>query len=278
MGLELGSQLKPDQLGTLGLLMTITPTLREALTRFTLWVDALQEGSQTLFEQNASPAQLIYRVENTHIEAARHDVEYTIANTCNFIRARMGQSWIPVEVTFEHTALVSKRIYEKIFRCPVRFTQSVNSILISHQDLDCAAARPGSWRERAMLPMLDQHLQSLQREVDDQGSFTKQVSAYIFQNLGTTPVNLASAAKALKTSVRTLQRRLELEGANFRDIVQRERQRKIDGLLQDKHQSLLTVAGAAGYSDATALSRAFRKWTGTSPKRAQSKPSQRDEA
>ncbi|MFK3797119.1 AraC family transcriptional regulator [Pseudomonas sp. NPDC088444] len=267
LGLHLGSELTTEQLGTLGVLMTVAPTLKNALESISEWISALQESTQSrLNPAQGGVAELIYRLEAASPDDARQDVEYTLATTCNLIRARMGKSWHPVQVHFEHGPSANLRLYERIFRCPVSFHRSLNRILISEEDLNRQPAREGSWRERAMLPMIEEHLRSFLHGPAEQDSFSKQVSLHVAQSLGNRPVTLVTTAQALKTSVRSLQRRLESENTSFREILQAQRKRKAETLLRGRGQSVLAVAGNSGYADATALSRAFKKWTGKSPR------------
>ena len=75
---------------------------------------------------------------------------------------------------------------------------------------------------------------------------------------------LEEVANALHISTRTLKRRLQEEGQNFRALVdhvlcERAMQMLQEGLLINE------VAFCLGYNDVPNFSRAFRRWTGLSP-------------
>ncbi|MFZ1575243.1 MAG: helix-turn-helix transcriptional regulator [Chromatiaceae bacterium] len=66
---------------------------------------------------------------------------------------------------------------------------------------------------------------------------------------------------------RTLNRRLQAEGTSLRTLLDESRYRIARQLLRDTLFSVEDLAVALGYADATAFSRAFRRWSGTSASR-----------
>jgi AraC-like DNA-binding protein len=76
---------------------------------------------------------------------------------------------------------------------------------------------------------------------------------------------LAEVARTLAVSSRTLQLRLSEEGQSFAglaEIVQRER---ASALLAQSSIPITTIAMRCGFATPAAFSRAFRRWTGTTP-------------
>ena len=76
-------------------------------------------------------------------------------------------------------------------------------------------------------------------------------------------------------SERTLSRRLMEEGATFRGIVDQQRRRLAFRYLSDTTVRPTQIAYLLGYSQPSAFSHAFRRWTGESPAeyRSKSRPS-----
>ena len=72
-------------------------------------------------------------------------------------------------------------------------------------------------------------------------------------------------AKALGISARTLRRHLDAEGETFRGIIDRLRRERADALLA-RGSSVKEVAFALGFSEPSAFSRAYKRWTGKAPK------------
>ncbi len=85
------------------------------------------------------------------------------------------------------------------------------------------------------------------------------------EELLSTGATIGAVAEAMRMSARTLQRRLESEGASFSEIVDGVRGRLARRWLADPRGSLTEVGFALGFSDLAAFSRAFKRWTGKPP-------------
>jgi len=83
--------------------------------------------------------------------------------------------------------------------------------------------------------------------------------AVLAQCLGDQPLLLATVAKRLTTSARTLQRMLDTEGTSWRAEVDAMRRAQACQLLAGG-MSKAQAAVRLGYSDARALRRAVRRW------------------
>jgi AraC-like DNA-binding protein len=81
-------------------------------------------------------------------------------------------------------------------------------------------------------------------------------------------INLA--ASLMGCSVRTLQRRLTQEGTSYSALIDGVRARAATGRLSQGNCDLPALATSLGYSEHAAFSRAFRRWTGTTPARFRS--------
>jgi AraC-like DNA-binding protein len=75
-------------------------------------------------------------------------------------------------------------------------------------------------------------------------------------------------AAELGMSERTLHRRLEGIGAKFADVVDRLRHQLAMKYVNDRQIRLTEVAFLLGYSNQSAFSTAFRRWTGKPPRTA----------
>jgi AraC-like DNA-binding protein len=77
---------------------------------------------------------------------------------------------------------------------------------------------------------------------------------------------LPRIAKNMHMSVRTLKRKLEADGTSYSELLDEERRGKAMLLLRRDDLSIQEIADRLGYSDAANFTRAFRRWTGTTPK------------
>ena len=78
-------------------------------------------------------------------------------------------------------------------------------------------------------------------------------------------LNGAAVAERLGCSERGLQRRLQRSGVSFAALVEQARSQLAARLLADTALSMTDISERLGYSEQSAFSRAFRRWTGSSP-------------
>lgn len=79
--------------------------------------------------------------------------------------------------------------------------------------------------------------------------------------------DMETVARRLNMTTRTLRRKLDGEGINFRDLRQAALQSRALGLLRQSGTPLASIAEAMGYSEPSSFIHAFRRATGDTPAR-----------
>ena len=77
---------------------------------------------------------------------------------------------------------------------------------------------------------------------------------------------MPAVARALGIGVRSLRRRLQEEGASFVDLADETRATLAKQLLAQDDQGIEQAAYELGFADPSAFHRAFRRWTGMTPR------------
>lgn len=70
----------------------------------------------------------------------------------------------------------------------------------------------------------------------------------------------------LRVSRRSLQRQLRQDGLKFETMLQAKLSRRARQLLSEQTMTIAEIAQALGYSDQAHFSRAFKAWTGMTPR------------
>lgn len=99
-------------------------------------------------------------------------------------------------------------------------------------------------------------------------SVTGAVKQYLtrFYEQGQSFPNLQATCKALSLSLPTLHRRLLREGTSFQEIKDELKKDIAIDLLTKEKRPVYEVAERIGFADARSLTRAFKKWTGLTPR------------
>jgi len=97
-------------------------------------------------------------------------------------------------------------------------------------------------------------------------SYTERVRDYLLDGKTSQGDDLEGVARALGLSVRTLRRRLQEEGTNYSAIASAVFVALAKRFLVDEARSVDETAYAMGYSTPSSFHKAFKRWTGTTPK------------
>lgn len=95
--------------------------------------------------------------------------------------------------------------------------------------------------------------------------FRSEVARRMEPMLASGPVRIDAVARALGCSRQTLYRRLKAEDVTFAELLDDLRRRLALRFVREQGLSVKETAWRLGFSDPAAFSRAFKRWTGTSP-------------
>lgn len=263
LGAEAGNRYEAADMGPIGILFSISSSLRIGFERFSRYLSAFATSTDISLIPKDDTLLWSYRIGDPAIWPRRQDAEYAVAATCQMIRDYLGESWRPVAVHFEHAEPPDAHCLGNILKAPVHFGQPTNAVVIRQDHAERVKRREDS----AMVAVLERHIRDLLNAATEQRSVSDSVRAYVAMYIGHAPVTLPAIADALGTPARTLQRQLTREGTSIRALVREERERLALRLLCEGKPKLSALADNLGYSAPTAFSRAFKTWTGRRPKR-----------
>lgn len=187
--------------------------------------------------------------------------EYTLAALVLRTRRRCGVPWTPAWVELGGPGPFSPE-HERVFGVLPQAAASAGlGIRRADWERPCKSADP------ALAELLEAHARAVIEKLPRGGEASRSVADVIARSLEGGEPSLALVARRLGTSARTLQRRLEEEGTTLAAIVRAQRERLAKDQLARRDVSLAELAFLLGFSDQSAFTRAFRRWTGTTPAR-----------
>jgi AraC-like DNA-binding protein len=158
--------------------------------------------------------------------------------------------------------------YERVFGAPVTFESDRNGILIDGAVME---HRVGLL-PRYAFGVLTGHADALLEALNSAKSTRGRVERRLVSILHTGRASMAGIAADIGMSRQTLYRRLKAEGVTYEQVLDELRQRLALQYLSGQAVSVNETAYLVGYSDPAAFSRAFKRWTGRSPRHARSAP------
>lgn len=146
----------------------------------------------------------------------------------------------------------------------------VDGLVFSAED----ASKPFLTANDAMWSVFEPELKTRMADLGLEAGFRDRVRACLMECLASGDCSMASVAKRLAVSTRTLQRRLGDEGTSFQRELTGLREELARHYLTTSHYSSGEISFLLGYDDPNSFIRAFHAWTGLTPERAraQSRP------
>jgi AraC-like DNA-binding protein len=259
LSLLLGERTDPSSLGIAGFMLRAAPDVGTALRGLVSYLDLHDRGAVATLVTNDRHTVLGYAIHLSGVEAADQIYDLSMAVVCKIMRSLCGASWNPTEVLLSRRQPQDLAPYRQFFRAPLHFDADQSAVAFPTRWLDHPIASADS--------LLHRHLE---KEADDlhahqQTSFAANLRQLLRKSLATRKIAVTDIAKQLHMHERTLNRRLREEGTTFRRELEEIRYEVARQLLADTMMPLSKIATALNYADAAAFSRAFKRWSGTTP-------------
>ena len=262
-GLWFGNQFQPANLGLWGYAAISSPTLGNALDNLTDLFRYHQQCSMLrVARSNGNFLQLEYQVRDPEIIARRQDAELSLGMFLNVFRECTGSNWAPEEVHFEHPKPEGSSEHEKAFNAPIFFNQQSNAIVFDPDILSRRMPR----HDLKLMSLMRVCLESLNLSTPVVQNLIDRIRNIIRANLTNGYPSMEQVASEVYMSTSAIQRHLAWEGLTYTDLVEQTRRNLAEMYFKQRNLSLTEIAYLLGYSELSAFSRAFRRWTGHSPR------------
>jgi AraC-like DNA-binding protein len=269
-GLWFGNQFQPRDLGFWGYAAVSSPTLGSALRNFVDLFAYHQECSRmSLVQGEGGLMRLEYQIETPAIVERRQDAELSLGMFLNLIRECCGARWSPEEVHFEHPRPAEAKEHEMAFNAPVYFSQATNALLFRPEIL----SRPMPSEDLRLMDMMRMCLMELSSRVTAEVGVLDRVRTAVRARLSHGSLALEDIADEVHLPLSVLHRELSASNLNFKSLVEDVRRDLAISYLKQQQLPLSEIALLLGYSELSAFSRAFRRWTGRSPRSFRATPS-----
>lgn len=146
------------------------------------------------------------------------------------------------------------------FGAPIRENAPEDAVVLPISYLTQKPDAADPFVERFIIEQLEKAVGNTDKE-----SFASQVGRMIVESLPDGVPSIVEIATRLDTSERTLRRRLSDEKTSFDELLANLQRERAEALLAGPY-AIREIALAVGFADASAFSRAFKRWTGKSPR------------
>lgn len=271
LGFYLGLKMRISAHGQLGFAAMSAGTLREALELAARYAPTRTTAIALRLHESDGAAQLVIE-ERADLGRARDVMIFAVAvGLWQLGCALTGQALRGgIDVTFPEPDYFHR--FAHAAPGPVRFAQPLNQLLMDAAILDLPLTMADPVALRVLRESCERELDALRERNRLHDPIRDRARALLVPEVRDADAEQAAfrsideVARRLHVSVRTLKRRLADEGTTYSDLVETERRERAMLLLRGGGLSIAEIADRLGYSDAANFTRAFRRWTGRSPR------------
>jgi AraC-like DNA-binding protein len=260
-GLRAGQLARPGIFHALGLGIVSSTSVLAALRRIERYSSVVSTNGRFVLIVDGPTASLETRRTKSTIVPCTQYFDALVVTLCRILRLCAGPSAIPMLVTLPYQSGVPAATYEEEIGCPVEFdaeqfaikfdaTLAARPVLTGNPELAAEADR-----------MAARYIEGLEPE-----SAATRVRSLLLKAMPSGDLDQDEIARALHQSASTLQRRLRREGTTYQRLLDTTRRELALEYLKGGEHTLADITFLLGFADQSNFTRAFRRWTGTTPR------------
>jgi AraC-like DNA-binding protein len=266
LGLHIGEAFNLSAIGIVGYVLLNCQTFGQVLDKLCQYTRLFSQGVAIQYQVVQGWVQcdceIVADMENYLTEEPRQPIESTFAALVTATQQLTGKP-LPVQaVWFQHPSPEDCSEHHRIFQATVQFSQPINRIVFT---TDCL-----NWPVRSanasLLAVFEDHAAAMLAAQRQSQSYAEKVMLAVSQCLPAEVPTVETIARRLMVSVRQLQRALQAEQTSYQQVLDVTRQNIALRQLQNPDVSVQDVAFLLGFSEPSAFHRAFKRWTGQTPR------------
>jgi AraC-like DNA-binding protein len=261
IGLLVGQRDGLHSLGLAGLLVRYSPDVETALRSFVRYLHTHVRGAKSALTVDGDVATLNWEIYQPGVEAVEQVGDGALAVMFNILRELCGPDWKPIEVRFAHREPAQLQPFRMCFRTTLSFDAEDYSMRFAATWLQ----RPVAQADTALQRVLQKEIDAI--EARHEADFPEQVRSVLRKALLTGHSRSDQLAALFSMHSSTLARRLKPHGVGFRELVDECRYEVAREMLANSGLDVSHIAAMLDYADASAFTRAFKRWSGVAPAR-----------
>ena len=259
-GLTVAEAFHPGNLHALGYALMASTSLRDFAERLCNYYRIVSQNAILRIEETDEEFRLISAVEAPDICWETQDA--FVALMVRFMRFIHSPLFSPrrLELIRPEPEGYSKP-YDDYFRCNIIWGATELTFVLDPDIIDLPL--PGASKELAQ--MHDETVMHYLKQLD-RGDIVNRVRAIVVEDLSSFALNKQRVADKLCMSARSLQMKLAARDTSFQEVLDSTRHSLALGYMDQSTISITEAAYLLGFSEVSNFTRAFKRWTGKSPR------------
>jgi len=270
--LRFGEVVRTEDFSGALLIAGVAETVGEARTEMNRYARLIRDddddGSSDLLELVTDKEQVWLEFKNPRYNEnpylAEVGMTWCVRETQKMLAVHYAGRPFLKAIHFTHDEPSYRAEYDRVFGVPLIFGSDKNAMLVDKGFL--SLRMPGS--SPYALRVLSKHADDLLRRLENSKTIRGRVESLLIPSLHTGDATMETIAKRMGLSRQTLFRKLKAEGVTFENTLDELRRKMALHYLGQEKVSVNEAAYLLGFSEPAAFSRAFKRWTGSSPRTA----------
>ncbi|WP_137972774.1 AraC family transcriptional regulator [Pseudomonas sp. F(2018)] len=264
LGLPLGRRYRLNSYGIWGFALLASPTFRDAASLGLRYLDLTYAFHGMRLEENDSEVHLLLDDHDVPADVRDFLLERDLSGMLQVLRELFHRDLPILRVELNLAQPDDPRPYVEEIGVLPQFGQAHNRFVFPRHLLDLPLA--GAHPQAAQL--CEEQCQRLLAKRSQHGGLAGRIRTLLLERPGRLP-DMEQVASGLNMSSRTLRRRLDEEGSNFRLLLDEVRQALAEELLATGGLTLEEIAERLGYGEVSNFIHAFKRWNGQAPRQFQ---------
>lgn len=260
-GLLVGQHAGASSLGALGYLIRSSATVGDALAAFSRHLDVQDQGGTVWVDSEGSHSILGYTLFDAEVESLDQIMACAIAIGTNILRSLFGPPWRPDDVLFAFSRPRCVGAYKRFFGVQPRFDADRSGIIFRSSLLSA----PVPSADFLLHKLMEERVRELKRISED--DVVARIRRLLRTMVTSPDCSISAAAERIGIPRRTLNRKLAAAGTTFHQQREEARREIACQLLENTRTAATDIAEILGYADSASFTRAFQRWTGSTPAR-----------
>jgi len=269
-GLHFGESLQLAALGIVGEIVKSSSTVGEAITHAAALAHLLTDLFRIEVEQSKHhfTIRFIPFKEEATIPSLvfRHTIDLFMVFVVHELDGLLLTKIKPHAVRFAYS-IPDMEEYERVLRCRPVKRMGEYALVFENKYWDTPILTANYELQHALL----QKIGTIPPQLNNSQTYQAKIYNYLLSNSYLGIVSLETISANFNVSVRSLQRKLKEEGVKYQDVADEVRKSLALNYLSAGSYNVKEISYILGYNEISAFTRAFKRWTGTTPVSYQNK-------
>ena len=239
-----------------------SPTFGEALNNLCRYYHLLSDAITPVLSVESDSVMVGLDFPPYEIPYYRHAAEAHLSYYHHLFTRLTDDKFKLDRVDFIHPSPLNTAPHQDLFGAPVYFSQRYNRLIFNQKILNS----PVFISNPELLKALKKHANEILGRIYTSNTFASRVEKSIIELLPTGKSDIDTIATKLAMSKRNLQYKLKHEGTTYKTLLDKMKKNQAAYFLEKTDISIVDVAFLLGYTEQSTFNRAFKKWTGRTPR------------